>query len=76
MNSASPTASGWFKSSYSSPSQNCVEIQFADGAVRIRDSKDRGNGPIIGVPRAEWDAFVSGVRDGEFDLPRTARPAA
>lgn len=25
---------------------------------------------------AEWDAFVAGVRAGEFDLPSTSQPAA
>ncbi|MGW5643525.1 DUF397 domain-containing protein [Saccharopolyspora sp. NPDC003752] len=121
--SPKPTT-GWFKSSFSNPSQACVEIRFADDLVQVRDSKDRGEGPVIDVlgrewptvlaevaglvPRgtnrairivrhadggadfqplparslalrytaAEWDAFVAGVRAGEFDLPRSVRPAA
>jgi hypothetical protein len=44
-----------------------VEVAVAvDGAVGIRDSKDR-TGPILTVTRSAWQAFVDGVRGGEFD---------
>jgi len=46
-----PAAGGWFKSSRSGPAGECVEINFnhPDCLVRIRDSKDRGEGPTISV---------------------------
>jgi hypothetical protein len=57
----------WRTSSRSGGGDNCVEVAFdADGAVGIRDSKDR-TGPILEFSPTEWIAFTGGVRDGEFD---------
>ena len=57
----------WRKSARSSGEDNCVEVAFApDGAVGVRDSKDR-TGPVLTFTPAEWTAFTGGVRDGEFD---------
>ena len=47
----------------------CVEVAFVDGAVGLRDSKQQGEGPILVFTPEEWDAFLAGVRDGEFDRP-------
>ena len=33
----------------------------------MRDSKDP-DGPVLAFTAAEWEAFVAGVKDGEFDL--------
>jgi Domain of unknown function (DUF397) len=33
----------------------------------VRDSKDR-SGPVLQFTRREWEAFLAGVRHGEFDL--------
>jgi hypothetical protein len=53
------------KSTKSGPySDNCVEVAFIEGGVAVRDSKDRG--PVQVYTAAEWDAFVEGVRAGEF----------
>ena len=58
---------GWFKSSFSSGSGACVEIQFREaGQIAVRDSKDR-SGPALLFTAAEWDAFVNGAKGGEFD---------
>ncbi|MGH3615411.1 MAG: DUF397 domain-containing protein [Pseudonocardia sp.] len=47
----------------------CVEVAFLpDGGVAIRDTKDRTVAPHR-YTAAEWDAFVAGVRAGEFDCP-------
>ena len=58
----------WFKSRRSGPNcDNCVEVAFVDGAIAVRDSK-RPDGSILLFTQEEWDAFVWGAKDGEFDL--------
>ena len=58
----------WKKSSFSSGGDNCVEVAFAaDGSVGVRDSKQKGLGPILEFTPAEWEAFLGGVGEGEFD---------
>ena len=69
----------WRKSSRSGNQGGaCVEITFIDGKdapvehkhsdrmVVMRDSKNP-EGPVLYFTEAEWDAFVGGVKDGEFD---------
>lgn len=58
----------WFKSTRSGPnSDNCVEVAFIDQAIAVRDSKNPQGAALVFTP-AEWDAFVGGAKDGEFDL--------
>ena len=58
----------WKKSSLSSGGDNCVEVAFAaDGSVGVRDTKQKGLGPILEFTPAEWEAFLGGVGEGEFD---------
>jgi hypothetical protein len=58
----------WFKSSYSNNGGECVETKSsADGGVQVKDSKD-AQSPVLSFTSAEWKAFVSGVKAGEFDL--------
>jgi Domain of unknown function (DUF397) len=56
----------WRKSTLSM-SNGCVEVAMHDDGVALRDSKDR-SGPVLVFTRHEWEAFVGGVRAGEFDL--------
>jgi hypothetical protein len=45
----------------------CVGVAaLSDGGVAIRDTKATG-GPILTFTAAEWDAFLGGVADGEFN---------
>jgi hypothetical protein len=45
----------------------CVEVATCDCGIQVRDSKNPG-GPVFNFNKAEWGAFLAGVRDGEFDL--------
>ena len=57
----------WKKSSKSgSNGGSCVEVLRRDEAIQVRDSKDP-HGPILTFTRREWEAFVGGAKDGEFD---------
>jgi hypothetical protein len=58
----------WRKSARSAANGQCVEIaQLSDGKVGVRDSKNQ-RGPVLIFTPGEWDAFVGGVKDGEFDI--------
>ncbi|KHD76365.1 regulator [Actinoplanes utahensis] len=58
----------WFKSSRSGPGRDdCVEVAFVGEAIAVRDSKNPAGAALI-FTAAEWDAFVDGAKDGEFDL--------
>jgi hypothetical protein len=57
----------WRKSSHSSAS-GCVEIAQIDGYFVVRDSKNQ-HGPALLFTPVEWQAFLLGVRDGEFGRP-------
>jgi hypothetical protein len=44
-----------------------VEVALTpDGGVAIRNGETPGGAPVLFFSRAEWDAFVVGVRAGEF----------
>ena len=51
-----------------------VEVAVGEGSkegseyvITMRDAKDPNSPTLVFTP-AEWDAFVAGVKDGEFDL--------
>jgi hypothetical protein len=55
----------WRKSTHSG-NNGCVEVAFLEGHVAVRDSKDSAS-PVLVFTTHEWKAFLSGIRDGEFD---------
>jgi hypothetical protein len=56
----------WRKSTLSA-SSDCVEVAFVDAQIAVRDSKHK-DGVILLFTLGEWEAFIGGVRQGEFDL--------
>ena len=72
MPSPIPVGVAWRKSSFSQGTgggDGCVEVAFLpEGDVAFRDTKDRTR-PAHRYTAAEWDAFLAGVRAGEFDRP-------
>ena len=59
----------WFTSSFSGGNgANCVEVALLRDGVAVRDTKDRTRQPHH-HSAAGWDAFLTGVRAGEFDEP-------
>ena len=60
------TDADFVKSSYcTSPPGGCVEIAAKDGVVAVRDTKNPGH--MLRFTTAEWEAFIKGVKIGEFD---------
>ncbi len=57
----------WRKSQASNPSGCCVEVaELPDGAIAVRNSRDPA-GPVLVYTRPEVAAFLTGVKNGEFD---------
>jgi Domain of unknown function (DUF397) len=57
----------WRKSRYSNPSGNCVELaDLPAGSVAVRNSRFP-DGPALIFTPAEWEAFIGGVKDGDFN---------
>jgi hypothetical protein len=59
----------WRKSSYSGSNGSCVETASGNGAVLVRDTKDR-DGWTLSVPAAAWTAFLATLRLGSGLLRR------
>lgn len=57
----------WTKSQRSNPSGNCVEMaRLPEGVVAMRNSR-YPDGPALVYTVAEMDAFIRGIKDGDFD---------
>jgi len=59
----------WYKSSHSgSNGGQCVEVaRNLPSIVAVRDSKDPAGHSLTFTP-AQWEGFINGARDGEFNL--------
>lgn len=57
----------WRKSRHSNSQGTCVEMAgLPDGAIAVRNSR-HSDSPALIYTLAEMDAFIRGVKDGEFD---------
>ncbi|HKS45419.1 MAG TPA: DUF397 domain-containing protein [Amycolatopsis sp.] len=61
----------WVKSFASEPNGgNCVEVNLSSsGLVGVRDTK-LASSPVFVFDVGEWEAFLAGVKAGQFDLLR------
>ena len=58
----------WEKSFASEPNGgSCVEVNIATGLVGVRDTK-LAHSPVFVFDTEEWQAFLTGVKAGQFDL--------
>jgi len=65
-----PFSLSWVKSSLSYHNGSCVEVAgLSDDVINVRNSRDP-HGAVLRFTPAEWDAFIGGVRLGEFDRKR------
>ncbi len=64
---ADQLAARWRKSRVSNPSGSCIEVAELPGsAIAVRNSR-YPSGPALIYTRAEVAAFLTGVKNGEFD---------
>jgi hypothetical protein len=62
----SPVPDGHWRTASKSAGGNCVQIARRNDVIMVGDSKNPG-GPILSYTLAEWDAFLDGAKQGEFD---------
>lgn len=48
--------------------KNCVQVAHKEGVIAIADSKNPQQKPLH-FDKAEWSAFIAGIKNGEFDYP-------
>ncbi len=65
--SSSNAVPRWATSTYSSNHEACVEVAVMPGAMGMRDTKNRGQGPELWVRPAVARAFLAGVVNGTLD---------
>lgn len=57
----------WRRSSFCGTHGSCVEVaQTPDGRYAVRAGDAPGTDSVLLFSRDEWDAFVAGVKAGEF----------
>jgi Domain of unknown function (DUF397) len=63
-------SASWCTSSHSGSAGNCVEVAHlpVSDSFAVRSTRSRTAPPQI-YSRPEWDAFIAGAKDGEFDIP-------
>ena len=57
----------WIKSQRSDQNGSCVEMRGHAGTVEVRDTKQHGAGPTLGLTRDQFTTWLAGAKSGEFD---------
>ena len=63
------TDATWRKSRQSGDA-GCVEVARVPGWAGVRDTKQKGTGPVLAFSEDSWMAFLDAVRSGEFETPQ------
>lgn len=59
---------GWIKSRRSGANNaNCVQVRGNGGMIEVRNSR-YPDGPVLSFTRQEWEAFLDGAKDREFEF--------
>lgn len=56
------TTANWHKSSYSHGQDTCVEVDTSTSWVGVRDTKLGADSPVLTLPAAQWQAFLTNLR--------------
>ncbi len=56
-----------WRSSAACADNACVEVADAGETIYVRDGKVPDDG-VLRFTRSEWDAFLTGVKAGDFDF--------
>ncbi|GAA3444486.1 DUF397 domain-containing protein [Planomonospora venezuelensis] len=59
-------AADWMTGATDQAIADPVQIAFCGESILMRSGAGEGS-PVLVFTQAEWDAFVAGVLDGEFD---------
>ena len=57
----------WFVSTHSSNGTTCVETRFTLDSVHVRNNIQPNAGTAV-FTHDEWKVFVSGVKNGDYDV--------
>lgn len=49
------------------PSERCVEVAIMKEKIMVRNTRDKS--VALEFTPDEWDAFIKGVKQSEFDIP-------
>lgn len=66
MNDHPAPPPNWRKSSYSTSSNNCVEVATTTSGIMVRDSKNPSGPALTFTPRT-WTAFIRAIDLGATD---------
>ncbi|WP_020574781.1 DUF397 domain-containing protein [Actinopolymorpha alba] len=51
-----------------------IEVAFVDDLIGMRNGQDPGS-PVLVFTPGEWEAFLAGAKDGEFDPSELDEPS-